>query len=118
MAAIRPCIAVEYTENATIIAFSDEKILEEKDIRSLHDSVMSVLEQSQGINLILDFRNVRSLSSAALGLLIRVSKRVYERNGRLRLCNINPTIYEIFRITRLDRVFDIYKNLEKATEGL
>ncbi|MBN2181233.1 MAG: STAS domain-containing protein [Sedimentisphaerales bacterium] len=118
MATIQPNIAVEYAENATIVSFTDEKILEEKDIYSLQESIMSVIEQAERINLILDFGNVKFLSSAVLGLLIRVSKRIYERDGHLRLCNIDPKIYEIFKITRLTKTFDIYKNVESATKDL
>ena len=118
MATIQPNIGVEYAENATIVSFTDEKILEEKDINSLQESIMSVIEQAEQINLILDFSNVKFLSSAVLGLLIRISKRIYEHNGRLRLCNIDPKIYEIFKITRLTKTFDIYKNIESATKDL
>ena len=118
MTAIKPNISVEYAGNATIIRFTDEKILEEKDIVALQGSIMSVIEQVERINLILDFGNVRFLSSAVLGLLIRISKRIYERDGRLRLCNINPKIYEIFKITRLTKTFDIYDDIETASEDL
>jgi anti-sigma B factor antagonist len=111
---IRPKIGVEYTDGATIISFADEKILEETDIRALQESIMSVIEQSERINLILDFSNVRFLSSAVLGLLIRISKKIYERNGQLRLCSISPKIYEVFKITRLTKVFDIHKDAADA----
>jgi anti-sigma B factor antagonist len=118
MTAIKTSITVEYAGNATIIGFTDQKILEEKDIKALQESIMSVIEQAERINLILDFGNVRFLSSAVLGLLIRISKRVYEHDGQLRLCSINPKIYEIFKITRLTKTFDIYNNIESAMEGL
>lgn len=118
MATIKPGISVEYFGNATIMRFTDEKILEEQDIKALQESIMSVIEQAERINLILDFGNVRFLSSAVLGLLIRVSKRIYESEGQLGLCNINPKIYEIFKITRLTKTFDIYDSVESATEGL
>ena len=118
MAAIKPSITVKYAENATIIGFTDQKILEEQDIKTLTESLMSVIEQAERINLILDFGNVRFLSSAVLGLLIRVSKRIYEREGQLMLCRINPKIYEIFKITRLTKTFDIYDDVESAMEGL
>jgi len=118
MAAMKPRISVEYTENAIITTFTDEKILEEKDIKALQESIMSVIEQGGRINLILDFCNVRFLSSAVLGLLIRVSKRIYESDGQLRLCNINPRIYEIFKITRLTKIFDIYPDVAGAIESL
>ncbi|MGD8500076.1 MAG: STAS domain-containing protein [Phycisphaerales bacterium] len=116
MAAIKPRINVEYAGNATVVSFADEKILEEQDIKALQESLMSVAEQAERMNLILDFGNVRFLSSAVLGLLIRISKRIYEHDGQLRLCNINPKIYEIFKITRLTKTFDIYKDVESAVE--
>ena len=118
MADIKPRISVEYVSNAVIVGFTDEKILEERDINALQESICSVIEQADNINLILDFGNVKFLSSAVLGLLIRISKRIYESEGRLRLCNINPKIYEIFKITRLTKTFDIYKNVESAIEDL
>jgi len=118
MAAIKPRISVEFAGKATIIRFTDERILEEKDIKALQESIMSVIEQAEQMNLVLDFGNVRFLSSAVLGLLIRISKRIYEHDGQLRLCNINPKIYEIFKITRLTKTFDIYKDVESAAEDL
>ena len=119
MTAIKPMISVEYTGNVTIVKFTDERILEEKDIKALQDSIMPIIESASGrINLVLDFGNVRFLSSAVLGLLIRISKRIYEYDGQLRLCSINPKIYEIFKITRLTKTFDIYENIEGAIEDL
>jgi anti-sigma B factor antagonist len=118
MAAIKPRMSVEFVGNATVIRFADEKILEEKDIKALQESIMSVIEQAEQINLVLDFGNVRFLSSAVLGLLIRISKRIYERDGQLRLCKISPKIYEIFKITRLTKSFDIYRDVESAVEDL
>ncbi len=119
MAAIKPRISVKYAGSATVVSFTDERILEEKDINELQESLISVIESASGkISLILDFGNVRFLSSAVLGLLIRVSKRIYEQEGQLRLCNINPKIFEIFKITRLTKTFDIYTDVESAAEDL
>jgi len=118
MSKIRPNISIEYTEDATIAVITKEKLLEEQDIRSLEESIKYLIEQADRINLIIDFRNVKFLSSAVLGLLISISKRVYDRQGKLRLCNITPHIYEIFKITRLINVFDIYADLDGATADL
>jgi len=118
MEPIKPRINIEYAENATIATFTAQSILEEKDIQALQKSIIPVIEQAERINLILDFCNVRFLSSSVLGLLIRISKKIYERDGQLRLCNINPKIYEVFKITRLTKIFDIYKDTEDAVESL
>jgi anti-sigma B factor antagonist len=118
MEPVKPRISVGYSENATIVSFVDEKILEESDILALQESLMSVIDQGGRIKLILDFGNVQFLSSAVLGLLIRVSKKIYEVEGQLKLCRINPKIYEIFKITRLSKVFDIHSDVSEATESL
>ena len=117
MATIKPRISVEYIKNAAVVTFTEERILEEKDLQAIQDAIMSVIEQAERINLILDFRNVQFLSSAVLGLLIRISKKVYESDGQLKLCGIIPKIYKIFKITRLTKIFDIYEDLDGALEG-
>lgn len=117
MAAIQPRVSVEYLEGATVVAFTDEKILEDTDVRALRESIEAIIEQAGSLHLILDFRHVRFLSSAVLGLLIRISKRVHEQGGELRLCNIHPGIYEVFKITRLTNVFDIYEDVNSAMQS-
>ena len=117
MKEFKPRISVTYAENAVIVTLTDEKILEEADIKALDASIMSVVEPSERINLILDFCNVEFLSSSALGLLIRVSKRICEGGGQLRLCGIKDKIYEIFKITRLNKIFDIYENPSEALKS-
>ncbi len=118
METIKPSISIEYAKNATIVTFTEEKILEERDIRVLQESIMSVVNQAEGINLVLDFSNVKFLSSSVLGLLIRVSKKVYGSDGQLKLSNIAPKIYEVFKITRLTKIFDIYDDVAGAIESL
>jgi anti-sigma B factor antagonist len=117
MAAIQPRISVEYKDGATVVAFTDDKILEETDVRALRESIEAVVEQAGRVHLVLDFHHVKFLSSAVLGLLIRISKRIHEQGGQLRLCNIHPGIYEVFKITRLTNVFDIYEDVDSATQS-
>ena len=118
MAEFKPNIAVEYADNATVVTFMQAKILEEKDIQQLSKSLVSVVEQAERVNVVLNFENVRFLSSAVLGLLIRLSKKVYEREGQLRLCNIDAKINEVFRITRLTKIFDICSDVEGSLESI
>lgn len=113
-----PQISVEYFDNATVALLSEEKILRERDIAAIESSVMPLIEKTYGMNLIMNFSRVKFLTSSALGLLIRISKRSYENNGKLLLCNIEPKIYQIFEITRLDQVFSIFDTQAEALESL
>jgi anti-sigma B factor antagonist len=46
-----------------------------------------------------------------------MDKKVKAAKGKLRLCNIRADILEVFKITRLDKLFTIFPNQEKALEG-
>ncbi|MCK4999336.1 MAG: STAS domain-containing protein [Anaerohalosphaera sp.] len=113
-----PKILVEYINNVTVVTLTDEKILEDVDIKALEESLLPLIDQNSGLHMILNFKDVKFLSSAVLGLLIRVSKKVFESDGQLRLCSIDPKIAEIFRITRLDKVFDICADVDEAAASL
>ena len=114
----QPKISVEYTEKAVVATMTDEKILEQADIDALEASIMPLVEQAESINLVISFADVKFLTSSVLGLLIRVSKKVYESDGQLRLCCIEPKILEIFKITRLDKVFEIHENKQEALDSV
>ena len=115
---VEPKISVEYVENAVVATLTDEKILEQADIDALESSFMPLLEQGGSMNLVISFSEVKFLTSTVLGLLIRISKKIYESEGQLKLCCIEPKILEIFRITRLDKVFDIYEDRWQALEAV
>ena len=118
MAQVEPKIAVEYAGNATIAVLTAKKILREDEVAALEASMMPLIEAESGVNLVIDFSGVEFLTSSVLGLLIRISKRVYQAEGQLALCNIIPKILEIFKITRLTNIFDIYDDIETATKAL
>ena len=112
MDAIDPKIKVEYVKEAVVVTLLLKKILEQGDIQAMQDSIMPLIDENQGIKLVIDFSNVEFLSSSVLGLLIKISKKVYEKAGELRLCSISAKIDEIFKITRLDKVFEICFHLD------
>ena len=66
-----------------------------------------VLGKNVAPDLVLDFSSAGFLSSAALGKLITLDKKVRAAGGSLKLRNVPPEIYEVFRITRLNRFFEI-----------
>jgi anti-sigma B factor antagonist len=113
-----PNLSVEYINGVTVAVPTDSKILGEDQIQSLEKTLMPLIEQGQGVRLLIDFVNVQFLTSSVLGLLIRLNRRVSQSEGRLRLCSIDPKILEIFKITRLDKIFEIFQDREQALEGL
>jgi anti-anti-sigma factor len=60
-----------------------------------------------GVRLVFDLSAVQYLSSAALVKLLSLKKKVVGMSGKFTIENVHPDLLEVFRLTRLDRVFDI-----------
>jgi anti-anti-sigma factor len=93
--------------DVTVVRFVDRKILDEANIQELGQELFQLIEDGNHSNLLLNFSSVEFLSSAALGKLITLDKRVKAHGGKLKLSNIRPEIYEVFAITKLNKLFDI-----------
>lgn len=100
-------LEVNQVGDVTVIHFRDQKIIEDLGIQELGQELFSLVEVDNRKKLVLNFSSVDFLSSAALGKLITLEKKLKNRGGTLKLCCIRPEIYEVFAITRLNRLFDI-----------
>ena len=105
-------INVENGTDVTIVTFEEETILEDQQIRKLERALLPVIRENQQKRLVLNFAKVKFMSSAFLGLLVKVHKRIVEAGGHLQLYNLDPKIQKVFEITQLVKVFDIVR-----TEG-
>ena len=100
-------IFVQHGVDVTFVTLNDAEILEEQYVKELEEEIMSVVEAAKRENMMLDFCYVKFMTSAFLGLLVKVHKRICERGGHLKLRHIDPNIYKVFEITQLTKVFDI-----------
>ena len=100
-------INIEYGIDFTFVTFEDENILEESQIRELQKSLESVIEKNKDNQMVLNFANVKFMTSAMLGLLVRILKRVGERGGELELRNLDKNLRKLFEITQLTKIFNI-----------
>ncbi|MDX9910827.1 MAG: STAS domain-containing protein [Phycisphaerales bacterium] len=100
--------------DVTQVSFIDRNILDEANIQAIGEEISRLVDAKDQPKLLIDFQNVDHLSSAALGTLLTIRSRVSGRGGKLRLSNIDPQIYEVFVITRLNKLFDIHETTDQA----
>jgi anti-sigma B factor antagonist len=117
MDSVKPKVSIQCVGDVTVVTLTEPRILEQSEIDSVADSIMPLIENGDEPNLVIDFEKVEFCSSAVLGLLIRISKKIYQKNGSLGLCSISSSIFEIFQITRLNTIFDIYETQSEAIAG-
>ena len=110
-------LEVEDVGDVTVVSFVDRKILDEQNIQVIGEQLFKLVDDDGRRKLLLNFGNVEYLSSAALGKLITLNKKVQSAGGRLILCNIDPQIFEVFEITKLDKFFNIQKEEQTALQA-
>ena len=100
-------VQVSDVGDVTVVRFIDRKILDEVNIHALGQELFQLVEHENRTKLLLNFSAVEFLSSAALGQLITLERKVKAHGGRLKLSDIRPEIFQVFAITRLNRLFEI-----------
>ena len=66
---------------------------------------------------IIDLKKVPFINSAVLGIFLNVFRESEKFNGRFSLCNISNEVDNLLEITKLDSVFEIFKNQEEALDS-
>jgi anti-sigma B factor antagonist len=97
------------------VSFRDRNILDEANIQQIEEEIRAIIDTEEQPRLLINFTDVDHLSSAALGKLITIHNRIRNgKKGQLRLCNIDPQILQVFVITKLNKLFEIHEDAEKA----
>ena len=96
----------EHHQSITILSFESEDIRDSEPLRAM---ITKFLEEGRR-DFLIDLENVVYLSSSVLGLLITLFKDLKLKGGRLELVNAQPSISNLFEITRLDKILEIYND--------
>ena len=72
---------------------------------------------AQSKKLLLNFQGVQFMSSAMIGKLVLLNKKAKTSEIDLKFCTISANVHEVFKITRLNKVFKIYPDEEKALKA-
>ncbi len=104
----------EEKEEIKVVYFNDAKILDEVRIQQVGQELMEMADNATNGKMVVNFNNVTFMSSAMIGKVILLNKKCKTNNVKLKLCNISDNVMEVFKLMRLNKILDIYKNEEKA----
>jgi anti-sigma B factor antagonist len=117
MAESSKSLTITPVKGVSVVEFTNNRILDENVLEDIRAALGQLVEGQTQPKLLLDFSQVDHMSSAALGLLINVHKAIREKNGQLRLCGIQPQIFEVFVTTKLNKVFRIANARQEAMDS-
>jgi anti-sigma B factor antagonist len=108
---------IDLVEGILVVTFTTPRIVQEEDIQATFEQLQALVDEKAGRELILDFRKVQFLSSSVLGRLVLLQKKVAATKGRMILCAIAKEIFEVFKITKLDKVFTVKEDAKAALKA-
>ena len=100
-----------------LTAWESASTYEPPIVQQVGSELFRLVDQQDCLRLLLNFSEVEFLSSAGLGKLITLDKKLKARGGKVRLSNLSPELHDIFRITRLDKLFEIEEDEADALEA-
>jgi anti-anti-sigma factor len=97
-----------------VVPNMDLRELAYKQIEEGARKVLDLLNGTDIKNVVLDFHKTDYYGSTALGLFVRVWKRVSRRNGRMVFCNVSEHEKEVLQITHLDQLWPVCSSRSEA----
>lgn len=110
-------ITTAIRDGILFIQIDDVRLLDEAKISKLEQELDAAIDASTEGRVILDFSKVQFMSSSMLGKLVKTQKKVTGYKAKMKLANVSPEIKEVFKITRLDKLFSIEPDVESARKA-
>ena len=107
-------LVVQEIGGVTIANFGSSSILEAAVVDALGRQLLDLVENRARRKMLLDFSRVRFLSSTMLGVLLHMRKQLAAIKGRMVICGLRPELRRVFKISKLEKLFEFYDKEEQA----
>ncbi len=77
-----------------------------EDSAPVREQLIGLLEEGL-VHLTVDLSDLDYLDSSGLGVLISIHKRCLQKGGKMVVTGLRGMVEELFRLTRLDLVFNV-----------
>ena len=113
---ILPKVRTETRDGITIVALRGE--FTGGDETTELREILAREAESGVTKLLIDLGDATYLNSTALGVLIAAHTNFTKRGARLGLCNVSKNIENLFVITKLVLVFNVYGTLDEGVAAM
>ena len=76
------------------------------EVATFRTTINKLIEEGK-IDFIFNFSQCVFIDSTGLGALVSIYKKCAEKSGNIKLKSLNPEVEKLFKLTRLDKVFEI-----------
>ena len=103
----------EYKEKDLVVLELKGNYVGGEETDELRDMIKK-LSETGNKKLVIDLGGVLYLNSTALGVLISAHANYSKREGKIKLCQLNKNLQNLFVITKLALIFDSYNDQQEA----
>jgi anti-sigma B factor antagonist len=104
--------SVRQIGHVSVVDLSGKITIGEGDV-VLRDNVQSLLDDGNKA-ILLNLEKVSYMDSAGIGELVACYKRAKENDGVVKLLNPSGKVYDLLQLTKLEEVFDTYRDEKEA----
>jgi anti-anti-sigma factor len=110
----RPELCVRMVGGLTVVELVNaEALFEDGTIQELGEGIRRLVEEGH-LRILVNLSGVRYASSSLVALLAWLYLRIDTAEGVLSVCGLDPALFDMLRICRLDRVVEVYANESAA----
>jgi anti-anti-sigma factor len=102
---LKPRVQIHNEDGVLVAEFWDCLRLDPGAVQDLRTKYEAHLRARGRPEVIVDLNGVGFAGSAALGHFVALHRVAGPRGGRLIFCNVDPTVFEVFRVSKLDPLF-------------
>src|SRR5262249_31575718 len=115
---LKPSVQGHNTDGIPIAEFWECVRLAPAPVQDLRRHYEAHLQRGGRSELVVDLSGVGFAGSAALGNFVALHRMVRQRGGRIVFCNVEPTVSEVFRASKLESLFDFVPDRAAALHEL
>jgi len=99
-----------------VVSFKSLRLREQNEIESVSQELEGLIDAHDFRVMVLNFQDVRMLTSSFLGRLLMLRRRLKSRNIELRACNMQEEVFEGFNVLKLQKLIPVFDSINEALE--
>ena len=103
---MKPSIEIHDVDGILVAEFWDCLRLDPAPVQDLRGHYEAHLRKKGRPDVVVDLSGVGFAGSAALGNFVALQRLVKASGGRILFCNVDPTVAEVFRASKLESLFE------------
>ena len=108
----KPSVQIHNVDGLLVAEFWNCLRLDPAPVQELHDRYEAHVKAGGRPEVVIDLEGVDFSGSAALGNFVALHRTARQHGGRLVFCKVEPTVAEVFRASKLERLFEFVADRE------